>query len=254
MTVRPGIAPSRRPASPYMRRRGAVYGIPTQPVDEHGRVIVGPAVVGYIGKSRQTVKQREGQHRDSQSFSDLIVGGSWTIEEGFWTDAELAEREEYYIRNGVALVLGQAPQRPIYNYEHNLDNPNRIEIWRAIQHRQLREPGWQPPPKDGIPRQPMTLRFPARPVAAPSALSRWWLRRRWWVIGLTGMWVAFLAGWCRFLALTFDLGAVGTVQWGACGATAPFALVTAEIARRRVRAWWRRVTRPKRRSSSRRYR
>jgi hypothetical protein len=207
--------------------------------------IVGQVVVGYIGKSRQTVKQREEQHRDTQSFSDVIVGGSWTIEEGWWTDAELDEREQYYIRNGVVLAAGLAPERPVYNYEFNLDNPDRIEIWRAVEHRQAREPGWLPPVKDArVPRQRV-----AQPAVVRSPLVRWWERRRWWVVGLAAMWLLLFVGGLRGSWLLW-----GDVKplLAAAGSSAPFVLVQGEIWRRRMRAWWRRATRPKRRRSSRR--
>ncbi|HJT93774.1 MAG TPA: hypothetical protein VJ777_17885 [Mycobacterium sp.] len=241
-----------------MRRRGAVYGIPTLPVDADGRVVAGPVWVGYIGKTVQTVKQREEQHRETQSFGDTIVGGSWTIEEGHWTEDHLAAREEYWIRNGVVLVPGQVPQRPVYNYEHNLENPDRIEIWRAVEHRQLRdreagiEPGWQQPSRDGrVPWQRAAARrVVPRAAPAPSALARWWGRRRWWVIGLSALWLALFAVGCRLVSPLLD--ADSTALAAACGASAPFVLVQGEIWRRRVRAWWRRVTRPKRRTRGRR--
>ncbi|MEV2239550.1 hypothetical protein [Micromonospora sp. NPDC049891] len=147
MTVqrqRPRGVPRPRPVGE--RRRSVVYGIPTLPVDKRtGKVIPGaPPVVGYIGKSVQTVWERQEQHRTDQPFSDLICGGSWPIEEGYWTAAELDAREQWWIRNGAVLVAGQQPQRPVYNYEFNTDNPDRIEVWRAKEHRQAREPGWQP--------------------------------------------------------------------------------------------------------------
>lgn len=196
MTVqrqRPRGVPRPRPVGE--RRRSVVYGIPTLPVDKRtGKVIPGaPPVVGYIGKSVQTVWQRQEQHRADQPFSDLICGGSWVIEEGYWTADELAAREEWWIRNGVALVSGQKPQRPVYNYDWNLDNPHRIEKWRAIEHRQLREPGWQP--GHG--------RVDVRRAAGTDWTGRiWWLVRKpitWWaVIALTFIgWVAHLprAAW-----------------------------------------------------------
>ncbi|MFY1686518.1 hypothetical protein [Plantactinospora sp. WMMB782] len=233
-----------RPAA-EVRRRGAVYGIPCWAVDEHGMPIVGQVVVGYVGQSRQTVKQREGQHRDCQPFSDVIVGGSWTIEEGRWTDAEMDERERYYIRNGVVLTPGQVPQRPVYNYEFNTDNPGRIEIWRAIKHRQRRESGWMPPPKDSRVPRPRRAGGPQVPVrASRSRLARWWERRRWWVCGLAVLWLAFFAAGLRGSWLLWDAVRVGPA---AVTASAPFMAVWGSIGYLRVRRWWRRVTRPRRR-------
>ncbi|MDG4792035.1 hypothetical protein O7626_40175 [Micromonospora sp. WMMD1102] len=206
--------------------------------------IAGQVVVGYVGKSRQTVKQREEQHRDCQPFSDTIVGGSWTIEEGWWTDAELDAREQYYIKHGVTLAPGQAPQRPVYNYEFNTDNPDRIEIWRAVEHRQRREPGWVPPPKDRVPR-PRRASGPQTPTrASRSRLARWWDRRRWWVSGLAVLWLAFFAVGLRGSWLLWDELRIAPAAAVAC---APFAVVWGSIGYARVRRWWRRVTRPRRR-------
>ncbi|MCG5464255.1 hypothetical protein MED01_002420 [Micromonospora sp. MED01] len=173
-----------------------MYGIPTLPVDEDGYVVPGAApIVGYIGKSVQTVYQRQEQHRDDQPFSDLIVGGSWVIEEGFWTDAELSAREEWWIRNGAVLVRGGKPQRPVYNYEFNLDNPNRVEVWRAVEQRQAREPGWVKPANGSfVPRQ--------RTYGPPQNVARVvrrrprirWTRRRIRAAMLAAVWLVMFAG------------------------------------------------------------
>jgi hypothetical protein len=186
---------SRPRASGEVRRRSVVYGIPTLPVDKRtGQILPGmPPVVGYIGKSVQTVWQRQQQHRDSQPFSDTICGGSWVIEEGYWTDAELAAKEEWWIRNGVALVPRQKPQRPVYNYEHNTTNPDRIEVWRAREHRQAREPGWEPS-SPGIPRQRASRPARKQSRRAPVWLSRWWRRNRWPVVGWSLVWGLLVAG------------------------------------------------------------
>lgn len=196
---RPGRDDASRPRrDPSTRRRSVVYGIPTLPVDQHGMVIPGaPPIVGYIGKSVQTVGERQEQHRADQPFADLIVGGSWTIEEGWWTDAELSAREEWWIRNGAVLTRGQKPQRPVYNYEFNTDNPHRIEVWRAVEHRQAREPRWVKPAKGSfVPRQ--------RTYGPPQNVARVvrrrpqfrWTRRRKWAAQLAAVWlVLFAAFW-----------------------------------------------------------
>ena len=167
----------RRPGAD-VRRWGAVYGLATWAVDSAGMPIAGVVVVGYIGKTRQTVKQREDQHRDSQSFSDLVVGGSWTIEEGLWTDAELAEREQWWIRNGVALTPGAAPLRPVYNYDFNQGNPDRIEVWRAREHRLARDPHWLPVKGARVPRQRATAAVVESSGRVGYAVG--WVARRVW--------------------------------------------------------------------------
>ncbi|MEV5211302.1 hypothetical protein AB0K35_27900 [Micromonospora sp. NPDC053740] len=190
-----GSGRSSRPA-PHVRRRSVVYGIPTLPVDENGRVIPGaPPIVGYIGKSVQTVYQRQEQHRDDKPFSDLIVGGSWVIEEGFWTDAELSAREQWWIRNGAVLLLGGKPQRPVYNYEFNLDNPNRVEVRRAVEQRQAREPGWVKPVKGSfVPRQ-RTYGPPQNVARVVRRRPRYrWTRRRVRAAVLAVVWLVMFAG------------------------------------------------------------
>lgn len=178
---------------PNQRRWSVVYGIPTLPVDQLGRVVPGPPVVGYVGKSVQTVKQREAQHRAEQPFGDLICGGSWVIEEGLWTEAELDARERYWIRHGVVLVPGQSAQRPVYNYDWNLDNPLRVEKWRAVEQRRLREPGWEPKPGFVV-----RVQQQPRRVSGPAVVSLWrrvrWTRRRVRAALLVAVWLALFAG------------------------------------------------------------
>ncbi|WP_307934740.1 hypothetical protein [Salinispora arenicola] len=164
-----------RPA-PHVKRRGVVYCVLTRPVDANGAPIPGAAPeVGYIGQSRQTAWQREQQHRASQPFSDLIVGGAFVLEEGQWDDATLDAREQWWIRHGASVVPGGPRQRPRYNYDHNLTNPARIEIFRAQQHRRTREPGWTQQ-RNRVPRQraPHRVRPIVRqPSQARSSLRRW---------------------------------------------------------------------------------
>jgi hypothetical protein len=202
------------PVYPDVRRQRAVYCIPTAPVDRAGRIVPGPPVVGYIGQTQQTVKQREGQHRDDKPFGDLIVGGSWVIEEGWWTEAELDARERHYIRRGVALMRGGRPQRPIYNHDHNLGNRARVPIPRQVRQRQVREPGWKPPkPGRGlrVPRQrsgtigwgrgPQMPKWKVRLLAVATqwlltAVGLWWLWADSWY-GLEG--AKHAAGWSAAL-------------------------------------------------------
>ena len=202
MVRRPGRVDASRPRRDPNVRRSVVYGIPTLPVDQdptsptYGRVIPGAApIVGYIGKSVQTVYQRQQQHRDTQSFADTICGGSWVIEEGWWTDAELSAREEWWIRNGAVLVRGQKPQRPVYNDKFNTGNPLRVEVGRAVEQRQIREPGWVKP-ANGAPVPRQRTRGPGRDaVRAKRRRSRLrWTRRRIRAAVFAGVWVALFAG------------------------------------------------------------
>lgn len=175
---------------PLLARPGRLYLILTLPVDAFGNVIPGPPEVGYIGQTRQQVWQRGDQHRACQPFADIIVGDVLLLDQGVWTDEQLSAREEMWIRNGVS-VGGRPRQRPRYNHDCNLDNPDRIEIWRAVEHRQRREPGWQPP-KDRawVPRQ----RVPVRPARTRPGVVGWWERHRWWVAGWVALWLLLTAG------------------------------------------------------------
>ncbi|MEV1013802.1 hypothetical protein AB0I89_23915 [Micromonospora sp. NPDC049801] len=210
--------PRQRPPAGERRQR-AVYGIMTLDVDRQGIPIPGAApVVGYIGQSRQTVWQREQQHRDEQPFADIIVGGSWTIEEGFWTQQELDERERRHIRNGVVLLPGQKPQRPKYNIDFNRENPDRIKPWEAVAHRQAREPGWQPPVKGArVSRQRRT----ALAASSPTAVTAWaweWTPER---IKAAVWAVAVLAviGWVASLPVATWYDGVAYVACVACTVT-----------------------------------
>jgi hypothetical protein len=226
--------PATRPrVGAEVRRRGAVYGITCVAVDRDGRPIPGRIVVGYVGQTRQTVKQREDQHR-LKPFADLIIGGSWTIEEGYWTDAELDAKELYYIGHGVPLMTGSQPQRPVYNHDGNLDNPERVEIWRQVKHRQAREPGWVPPPKGSsytprVPRQRSAPPSPARRGAVRRRV-RWTKRRIRLAVGTTG-WVAVAIPVAVWTSGAESVDAQGGLLLGAASAS----LVVGGLLRKRRR-------------------
>lgn len=239
--TRPSTRP--RPVGAEVRRRSAVYGITTVVVDRAtGEPMPGQVEVGYIGKSVQTVKEREDQHRACQPFGDLIVGGSWTIEEGYWTAAQLDAKERHYIRAGAVLVPGQAPQRPVYNYDHNTDNPGRIKVWRAEQHRQAREPGWVRPAKGSswVPRQRSAA---PPPVAATSRPG--WLRRQWWTRPrrIAAAWSAL---WLLLAGVVGWFGASGEVATGWDGAWVGAGVASTTVGRL-MPPWRRRVRRRRRR-------
>lgn len=180
---------------PRQRRRdvgarlGFVYLILTRPVDLLGNIRPGPPEVGYIGQTRYP-ELRAAQHRADQPFADLIVN-IIIIDQGVWDKAQLDAREEMWIRAG-AEVGGRRAQLPRYNHDHNLGNPDRVEVWRAVEQRQRREPGWQPSPKSGA--RP-TLPRVRRP-APRGHLDMWWQRNRWWVAAWSALWgVCVVLAW-----------------------------------------------------------
>lgn len=116
-----------------LRRPGAVYGINL--LDPQTMTVR----IDYVGQTRQRGRAREMQHRDSQPWEDLIVGSPLVLAEGVWTDDELDAQEQAMIRRIM----------PRMNYEYNLHNPRRIEIWRQREQRWARDdaanrPRWVP--------------------------------------------------------------------------------------------------------------
>lgn len=167
-----------------------MYGYRTLRPEDHYQ----STELGYVGQTRQRLRSRDGQHREVQPFSDIIVGDPFVVAEGVWTDAELDAVEESVIRGGAAVDGRQ--QRPRYNIEHNRGNPDRITPWVARRQRAARDeargvPAWVPP------------------AAAVPASRGWWPCRVWqlWVL-------AWLAGWPGWSWLLHGGGVPG---WPAVG-------------------------------------
>lgn len=147
-----------------VRRPGAIYGINL--LDPDTMTIR----MDYVGQTRQRGRAREMQHRDDKPWEDLIIGSPALLAEGMWTQRELDAQEKQAI----------ARIRPRMNYEHNLDNPERIEIWRQKQQRWTRDdqagrPRWVPLEERvpvGLLDQPTRIPAP-RAAAAPVAAKRW---------------------------------------------------------------------------------
>jgi hypothetical protein len=184
----------RRPPrqDPNVRRKGRIYLFRTLRVHESGPrvglVLDGSTEEGYVGKTRQTLSQREQQHRggapdgevtefedlEEQPWFEITVGGIQLLEQGMWTDDELAERERFWIRQ-----IG-----PRYNYVDNLNCKRRIPKPVAREHRDARDRAKGLPPRDWPafgtapqPRQtPATRPTPPRP-ARTARLSAAWRRR-----------------------------------------------------------------------------
>lgn len=140
-----------------VHRPGAVYGINL--LDPATRAVR----MDYVGQTRQKGRAREMQHRDDKPWEDLIVGSMVVLAEGVWTDTELDRQEQAAIRR----------IRPRMNYEHNLRNPERVEIWRQKELRWARDdaagrPRWRPVeerPAGGLPGQ-------TPPVARRNTVNR----------------------------------------------------------------------------------
>jgi hypothetical protein len=193
------------------RRRARLYAYMTFTVDRRGMILDGSLEVGYIGQTVQTLAARDGQHNGMtgpdgtpmvcQPWYDVVGGGILLIAEGFWTQAELDEREVYWIHR----------LKPRYNIEHNLQNKNRITKAQARRHREARckARGVTPPLWD-------------RPETATPSRSRLrrLLRRQatWWTLAVAVLFGAYfrLLGTDRqgvLGALVLTAATVTVVAW-----------------------------------------
>lgn len=192
---------------PNVRRKGSIYLFVTLRVHETGPqaglVLDGSTEDGYVGKTRQTLAQREQQHRggaaygepivgedlEEQAWWDISVGGIRLLEQGMWTDDELHEREQYWIDR----------LEPRYNYQLNR-SPRRFPKYTAREHRDNRDRAkglerrqW-PPFSTQRTRPPAPSPTPAR--RAPAAV-----RRRNTVLGYAGAWALQAGLWWALLAV-----------------------------------------------------
>lgn len=227
--------PARTPA----RYRGAVYGIDILD-HETGQVVPND----YVGKTRQKGRARENQHRDTQPFSDRIVGSPRVLWEGICTEDELDEMERHFIQD--------VPVRPRMNWLMNEDNPHHIPKWVQIEQRHARDdaagvPRWQPPEQ----RQRSSLLEweTATPIGvsrrvAPVRKWRPWQKR---LVGWSSAWLA-LVGAAFFLLAQFgpfaevedDLIAAlvsgsALIVWVMCGA--PIPVGRSQRRARKLRRW-----------------
>lgn len=175
------------PARQRTAYRGAVYGIDI--LDHHtGQVVPND----YVGQTRQRGRARENQHRDTQPFSDRIVGSPRVLWEGICTDEELDAIEREFIRK----------LRPRMNWIHNEDNPDQIPKWVQVEQRHERDDAagvarWVPP--DQRQRASLLEWEPVGRTVTSTAVCR--PRKRWrpWQRHLLGIGVTFLVlagtGW-----------------------------------------------------------
>jgi hypothetical protein len=206
-----------------VRRPGAIYGLDIADHDTLMTTDVHKVVKDdYVGQTRQKGRARESQHRDDKPYEDLIVGSAHVLEQGMWTDEELDEREVYWIRR----------LRPRMNYEHNLDNPHRIEIWRQKEQRWVRDdaasrPRWVPLERrraSSLLDQSATVRYgstqimPERRLSAPRSWTAGQRRARRGV-SLRAIAASWAAAWLMIASMTLgfviqsSIGDVGQRAW-----------------------------------------
>lgn len=143
----------------------------------------GRRVLGYIGETARMPFQRLMEHVYDKPWADTIIG--WEVDGTTYAGkAAVVAAEEAAIR----------AEKPLYNHEFNLDNPNRVEKWRAVKQRQAREPGWQPPAPVRVPRQ-RSRRSSTGDGPAPGRVV--WPRARIVAAVWAGVWLltACVVGW-----------------------------------------------------------
>lgn len=194
--------------------------------------VTGKVVLGYIGETGRLPFVRLMEHVLAQPWADTIV--RWEVDPTtYWGKPAVEAAEKTAIEQ----------ERPLYNVEHNMGNPDRIKPWEAVAQRQAREPGWQPPVvKPRVPHPRGGSRQPRK-----AQVPEW--RQRVQLFGQVAYWlgVVLFGGWVTAVAAS---GPVATwVDGLAYGIALPTVLVCApwpairRRAGRGVRRWWRRVTR-----------
>jgi hypothetical protein len=171
-------------------RWGQVYGIDV--IDHDSWMAGSPRIVlnDYVGQSRQKRRARENQHRDSQGFSDLIVGSPRVLWEGFCTDAELDEMERRFIQDV------PFEQRPRLNYLLNEDNPHRVEKWRQKEQRHQRDAVRGDEPWEPTAYRPEQYGYRPAPQPRTQAARKPWSSRRKHLTGLLVAWLVLtVTGW-----------------------------------------------------------
>ena len=171
----------------------------------------GQVVLGYIGETGRHPFKRLMEHIDSQPWHDTI--------EGFHVDPRLFPDKASVLAAEKAAILAELP---LYNHEHNLNNPHRIPMDVARQQaaaRQAARLGAPPPPapqrRPAAVRRPSAGRPPARPRWVPSRRTvRRVVRNRFtqwsavWLTATVGLWAMLPA-----------LGSSGAAGFAAIGAT-----------------------------------
>lgn len=195
----------------HVHEWACVYAIPTRD-EETGR-----SIVGYVGQSAGVHRRdpetglplaRLAEHKDTQWWAHLIVHPEiWIVWEGSCTQAELDIQEIAAIRYGVfhpGYGLGPA-QRPVYNIDHNMDNPRRIPPWK-VRERALKA-GHIPPKRRPLSATRMRLpsgtraarhSSPASPETAapvPPHLSI----ETWSLVGMLVLTTVVVLAWLRIL-------------------------------------------------------
>jgi hypothetical protein len=137
---RPSPRPPRPRISddPSVRVPGIIYAWLIYEIDPRtGRLLPPDPVTGerrtrldYVGQTIRPLNVRAGEHLEDKPWADIVVGAlPIVVEKGLWTKDERDAREVAAIKR----------IRPRYNHDDNLDNPERIEIFRQVDQRHVRD-------------------------------------------------------------------------------------------------------------------
>lgn len=199
----------------------------------------------YIGETGRWPFERLMEHVADQPWADTIT--LWEVDDAIYPGkVAVVEAERQAIED----------ELPLYNYEFNLGNPHRVEIWRAKEQRWARDdaasrPRWRPPVRQarerasGSSTAPRPAPVRRSPVRKP--VRRWkpWQRRAlgWfttWAGLVVACWIAALAyhlgGWQQTGSVSAAVWAV-LFGWIMCGCPWPAG------SSRRARRWRRRLWR-----------
>jgi hypothetical protein len=150
----------------------------------------------YVGESAREPFVRFIEHLYEQPFGDTIVGHPEVDPRPF------ASKNDVWAAERAAIEA----ERPLYNIEYNLANPDRIPPWTAREQRWARDdaagrPRWQPGERTHAATAPFASR---RALVSVRHLRQRWTRRRIRSTLRTVRWVAAVLVW---------LVAFGLITW-----------------------------------------
>lgn len=220
---------------PDIRVHSIIYAWLIYEIDPRtGRLLAPDPITGerrtrldYVGQTIRALETRAGEHLEDKPWADIVVGRlPIKVAEGLWTKEE---RDKAEIE-----AIGRI--RPRYNYRDNLDNPERIELFRQLDQRHVRDraagrPLWLPLEERSVAAQIAAEKAlvqaglnghePRYPVAVAGALLAaagrfWWrLSRRTKLALMTPpVWLAAVwmsTGWLTAMGWPRNLALAGTL-------------------------------------------
>jgi hypothetical protein len=195
--------------------------------------LTGETVLGYVGETGRQPFERLLEHLATQPWFDTVV--RWEVDPEVFSGKQAVWAAE---RAAIAA------ERPLYNYEHNLANPLRVEIWRAKEQRWARDDAartarWTGP---DVRTSPSPRIMSERRLSTTRKWSAMQVRRCLW----SSLWVVIWAGLSVWLARTGQFGTWKTSALYGCLASTGLCmwlLAGCPLTRRGRRGSWRRIRR-----------